>query len=171
MSDVDWATIDAASQGRLDPNELSVAIERGVSVGSMRFRRRLAIWWVLVAGAVLALTVSCFIARDALHGPSAASPSRASGSAVPPVVTGVSPDSGNDTGGTTVTITGTALTDASAVTFGSANATDVQVVSDTQITATTPPGSGTVDVTVTTPAGISQTGPPKARYTYEFSEP
>ena len=42
---------------------------------------------------------------------------------VPPVptVTGVSPASGPSTGGTTVTVTGTGLTGASAVNFGAGN--------------------------------------------------
>ena len=73
-------------------------------------------------------------------------------------VTGVNPSSGPPAGGTVVTITGTNLASASAVTFGSTPATSFTVNGDSQITATSPPGSGTVDVTVTTPAGgTSQT--------------
>ena len=78
--------------------------------------------------------------------------------APPPTVTGVNPSSGPPAGGTVVTITGTNLASASAVTFGSTPATSFTVHGETQITATSPPGSGTVDVTVTTPAGgTSQT--------------
>jgi hypothetical protein len=73
--------------------------------------------------------------------------------APPPTVTRVNPSSGPPAGGTVVTITGTNLASASAVTFGSTPATSFTVDGDTQITATSPPGSGTVDVTVTTPAG------------------
>lgn len=73
----------------------------------------------------------------------------------PPVVTSVSPSQGSQAGGTAVTITGSGLTGAVAVRFGSALATDVVVVSDTQITATTPAGTGTVHVTVTGPGGTS----------------
>ena len=58
-------------------------------------------------------------------------------------------------GGTTVTITGTNLTGASEVKFGSAKATALKAESPTQVTATSPAGSGTVDVTVTTPGGTS----------------
>lgn len=65
-----------------------------------------------------------------------------------PVVTGIDPDSGPTTGGTEVTITGSGFTDASAVKFGSADATDFSVVSDTSITAESPSGTGTVDITV-----------------------
>ena len=72
-----------------------------------------------------------------------------------PVVTGVSPTTGPTAGGTSVTITGTDLTSASAVHFGSASATNVTPVSATSVTATAPAGTGTVDVTVTTSNGTS----------------
>ena len=73
-----------------------------------------------------------------------------------PTVTGVSPGSGPDSGGTAVTITGTGFTGATAANFGSASATGVNVLDDSTITATAPPGSaGTVDVTVIGPAGTS----------------
>ena len=55
-------------------------------------------------------------------------------------------------GGTRVTISGSDLTDVSAVRFGSAAATGV-TGSDNQITAASPAGTGTVYVTVTTPGG------------------
>ncbi len=72
-----------------------------------------------------------------------------------PAVTAVGPTVGSTAGGSTVTITGTNLTGATAVDFGGTAAT---ITSDTatQITATSPAGvAGTVDVTVTTPAGTS----------------
>jgi hypothetical protein len=57
-----------------------------------------------------------------------------------------------------VTITGTRLSGATAVKFGSANATSYKVESETAITATPPESkTGTVDVTVTTPGGTSAT--------------
>jgi hypothetical protein len=69
---------------------------------------------------------------------------------VPPTVSAVSPNSGSTGGGTAVTITGTNFVSGATVTFGSAAATNVAVVSSTSITATTPAGSaGTVTVTVT----------------------
>lgn len=76
--------------------------------------------------------------------------------AVPPapVVTGVSPASGPQGGGTSVTITGTSLANASSVDFGTAAGT-VTADSATSITATSPAGTGTVDVVVTTPGGTS----------------
>ncbi|WP_201295394.1 MULTISPECIES: IPT/TIG domain-containing protein [Nocardia] len=72
-----------------------------------------------------------------------------------PSVSGVSPNQGPTTGGTTVTLTGTNLTGATAVTFGATAAVSFTVNSATQVTAVAPPGSGTVQVTVTTPAGTS----------------
>ncbi|MFI4991336.1 MAG: S8 family serine peptidase [Solirubrobacterales bacterium] len=75
----------------------------------------------------------------------------------PAVVTGVSPNSGPAHGGTAVTITGAHLDGATAVRFGSANATSFTVESPSSITAQAPAGAGAVDVTVATPGGTSPT--------------
>ena len=76
-----------------------------------------------------------------------------------PTVSGVSPASGSTAGGTSVSITGTNLTGATAVRFGATNATAFTVNSATSITATAPAaGAGVVDITVTTPTGTSGTG-------------
>jgi hypothetical protein len=75
-----------------------------------------------------------------------------------PTVTSVYPNMGVKTGGTFVIITGTALTAATAVKFGTSAALTYSVNSATQISATSPPGSGIVDVTVTTAGGTSATG-------------
>ncbi|HUZ52871.1 MAG TPA: IPT/TIG domain-containing protein [Streptosporangiaceae bacterium] len=72
-----------------------------------------------------------------------------------PAITTIVPKDGPITGGTPVTITGSAFTGATAVSFGGTPAT-YNVDSDTQITATSPAhAAGTVDVTVTTPGGTS----------------
>ncbi|MFD6023921.1 IPT/TIG domain-containing protein [Streptomyces griseoluteus] len=77
-----------------------------------------------------------------------------------PVVTAVTPDSGPTSGGTSVVITGTGFTGASAVRFGGVPATSFTVNSATQITAVTPAGApGAAAVTVTTPAGTSAASP------------
>jgi hypothetical protein len=97
-----------------------------------------------------------------------------------PAVTGVSPASGTDMGGTPVTITGTGLAQATRVTFGGVagritahsdtritvasppstgtTVTTAAITTDsgTRITGTGPPGTGTVDIIVTTPNGISK---------------
>ena len=75
-----------------------------------------------------------------------------------PTVTSVTPNNGPPAGGTSVTITGTNFSGATAVKFGGNAAGLFSVVSATQITATSPAGTGTVDVTVTTPGGTSATG-------------
>ncbi len=76
--------------------------------------------------------------------------------AVAPEVTSVSPDSGPALGGTLVTITGTDLTGATAVTVGGTAVSSYTVHSNTTITATTPAGDpGAADVVVTTPHGNS----------------
>jgi hypothetical protein len=75
-----------------------------------------------------------------------------------PTVASLSPVAGPLAGGTVVTITGTGLTGATAVSFGSIAATNIMVSSDTTITATSPAGpTGAVDVVVTTPGGVSLT--------------
>ena len=74
----------------------------------------------------------------------------------PPVVTAISSTSGSTDGGTTVTITGTGFTGATAVDFGGAAAT-FTVDSDTTISALSPLGTGTVDVTVKSANGTSAT--------------
>jgi hypothetical protein len=83
-----------------------------------------------------------------------------------PCVLSLTPKSGPAGGGTTVTITGSGFTGATAVKFGTAAATSVVINgTGTSLTARAPAGTGTVNVTVTTPAGTSPTGP-VARYTY-----
>ena len=72
-----------------------------------------------------------------------------------PAISGVSPNDGIASGGTTVTITGTGLAGATSVRFGDAAAI-ITADSSTQITVTTPRGTGTVNLIVTTPAGTSQ---------------
>ncbi|ADQ80263.1 cell surface receptor IPT/TIG domain protein [Paludibacter propionicigenes WB4] len=74
-----------------------------------------------------------------------------------PIISSISPSSGLTTGGTSVTITGSNFTNATAVKFGSSNATGFSVNSATSISATSPSGSGTVDITVTTTGGTSAT--------------
>jgi photosystem II stability/assembly factor-like uncharacterized protein len=74
----------------------------------------------------------------------------------PPTVSGVAPSTGSTLGGTSVTITGTNFTGATAVTFAGTPATSVSVVNATTITAVAPAGlAGTASVLVTTPYGIS----------------
>jgi hypothetical protein len=76
-----------------------------------------------------------------------------------PAITGVSPFEGSVLGGEEVTITGTNLNGASAVTFGEVPATSFTVEGEETIHAVAPPQAqvGTVGVTVTTLAGESPT--------------
>jgi hypothetical protein len=72
----------------------------------------------------------------------------------PPAITTLAPDSGTTTGGTKVTITGTQLTGASKVLFGTATAASFKVTSPTTVTATTAANAaGKVSVSVETTHG------------------
>ncbi|WP_295808187.1 cadherin-like beta sandwich domain-containing protein [uncultured Nitratireductor sp.] len=73
-----------------------------------------------------------------------------------PSITNISPNNGPAAGGTSVTITGTNFTGATAVTFGGTAAASFTVNSSTTISAVTPAGTaGAVDVAVTTPGGTN----------------
>jgi hypothetical protein len=75
--------------------------------------------------------------------------------AASPAITSISPVGGLPSGGTSVTITGSGFTGATAVAFGGVAATKV-VVSDTKVTAVSPAHAvGTTNVRVTGPAGQS----------------
>ena len=87
-----------------------------------------------------------------------------------PTVTGVSPNTGSGVGGTSVTITGTNFSGASAVQFGTVAATAYTVDSATQITATAPAeAASTVDVFVTAPGGTSAANAPVDQFTFSTS--
>ncbi len=75
----------------------------------------------------------------------------------PPTVTDVSPGNGPESGGTSVTVTGTNFMNGASVKFGGGFASAVVVVSTTEITCNTPSGSGTVDVVVRNADGDSDT--------------
>lgn len=84
---------------------------------------------------------------------------------VPPVIASLSPALGLDSGGTSVTVTGTNLANTISVTVGGAAATSVTNVSDTEMTFTTPSGTiGTSDVVVTTSGGGPTTSSGGYRY-------
>jgi hypothetical protein len=72
-----------------------------------------------------------------------------------PTLTSLVPNQGPLSGGASVTLTGTQLTAATAVTFGATPAASFTVISDSTIVAVAPPGSGTIPVTVTTTGGTS----------------
>ncbi len=74
-----------------------------------------------------------------------------------PTVTGLNPSTGPQAGKTSVEITGTNFSGATAVKFGTATAPSFTVNSATSITAVSTAGAGIVDVTVTTPGGTSAT--------------
>ena len=72
---------------------------------------------------------------------------------VTPHITSFVPTSG--AAGTSVTITGTELTQASTVTFGGVKATTFIVKSDSEVTADVPTGAKTGKIAITTSGGIA----------------
>ncbi|HEY2217540.1 MAG TPA: IPT/TIG domain-containing protein, partial [Solirubrobacteraceae bacterium] len=89
-----------------------------------------------------------------------------------PAVSGISPGIGPQAGGTSVTITGTGFTGATAVEFGPLSTTNFTVDSPTEITAVTPravplPENGFLTVKVKTAAGTS----PNSGVLYGFLPP
>ncbi len=75
-----------------------------------------------------------------------------------PQVTSVSPSSGPTGGGTSVTISGSNLSGATSIMFGTIPAASFTTVSSNEITAVSPSGSiGTVDITVTSGSTTSPT--------------
>ncbi|MEV2244283.1 IPT/TIG domain-containing protein [Streptomyces sp. NPDC049970] len=86
---------------------------------------------------------------------------------MPPTISTVSPSQGPTTGGTTVTLTGTGMTGATGVRFGSTGATSFTVNSATQITAVSPPrAAGAAAVTILHPTGNSNS----VTFTYVVSQ-
>lgn len=95
-----------------------------------------------------------------------------------PTVSSLSPSSGPV--GTSVAITGTGLTGATAVSFNGTSTTDYAVSSPTTITATVPAGADTGPVSVTTPGGtatstadftVTTTPPPTGTQRFEETDP
>lgn len=86
-----------------------------------------------------------------------------------PTLSAVSPVAGPTAGGSSVTLTGTNLVGATAVTFGGVAATSFVVNSATSITAITPAhAAGAVEVAVVTPAGSAIL---PGGYTYQSPNP
>jgi hypothetical protein len=87
-----------------------------------------------------------------------------------PVLSSISPNSGPETGGTTITLTGKNFKEGATVTVGGNAATNVTVVSKTEITAVTPPGPvGTANVVVKNP-DVEQLSAPQT-FTYTDATP
>lgn len=75
-----------------------------------------------------------------------------------PTVTSMNPTGGTANGGQTVTITGSGLSGATQVRFGSAVAAELNVASDRQLTVTAPAGAGAAAVTIVTANGTAAAG-------------
>jgi hypothetical protein len=86
-----------------------------------------------------------------------------------PEITNVGPNQGPLDAGTSVTVTGLALSDSLSFVFGTTAATSVKCSSSTSCTMIAPAhAAGTVDILANTPWGYANSTPnPKDRYTYE----
>ena len=83
-----------------------------------------------------------------------------------PTVTSISPTSGPEAGGTSVTVNGTGFTSASTVKFGTTSGTGVYYISASELSVTSPAGTGVVDVTVTTPGVGTSATSSEDQFTY-----
>jgi glutamate dehydrogenase/leucine dehydrogenase len=101
------------------------------------------------------------------NGTSATVPADQYDYAVQASITSVSPSSGPQQGGTTVTLTGAGFTGATSVTFGAVAGTDLTVLSDSSLTVVSPAGDAGHDpeLQVTAPGGKSLLNT-KYRFTY-----
>lgn len=70
-----------------------------------------------------------------------------------PTVTSVYPSFGPESGGETVTLSGTNMEGVTAVNFGATSAPSFTVINGATVVAEVPPGTGTVEVTVSPPCG------------------
>ncbi len=83
-------------------------------------------------------------------------------------VTGVAPAIGADTGGQSVTISGSGFQLGVAIAFGTTPATSIRIASTTEVTCVVPAGvPGRVDVRITNPDGTSA----EMRGAYEYGQP
>ena len=135
-----------------------------VRTDSARLRVSSAITLLLLAGAFGAL--SC--GKDTPTSPSTPATTTITTTTTtasdPPTVSAISPSSGGDIGGTTVTITGTNFAAGAGVLIGGVPASNVVVTSDTTITATTGAhDAAVVDIQVTVG---SQSGKLEGGFTY-----
>lgn len=123
--------------------------------GHTGHRRRARIARRCTFGCVVAMVV---LAGTAGVGSAADDPAPV---AAAPTVTSLVPNNGLDTGGTTVTVTGTGFTGATAVRFGPTPAASFTVVDDTTITAVSPARPvGIANVWVQTPEGTNTSAQP-----------
>jgi len=108
-----------------------------------------------------------FIPTAEPSNPASATP-QATTTPTTPTISSITPASGLLAGGSSITITGTNFTGASAVDFGTTPASSFNVISSTEIQATVPATStpGLTDVTITTPEGTSLSTAPDAGYLY-----
>jgi hypothetical protein len=119
-------------------------------------RRTRRLWKLATSGTLLALAALALIAALAA-------------ASSPPTIESINHKTGPGLGGQTVVIEGQNLSGATAVHFGSAEAS-FTVKSATQIRAVSPPGAGIVAITVTTPEGTSAHAPAD-EYIYEARVP
>ena len=105
---------------------------------------RRSICWIVLSAALLTFAPAAFLETAA------------TAADAPPTLSGIAPQSGPWSGGTTVTLPVPDLESAYSVMFGGMSA-GILSESDTEITAFSPMGSGSVTVTVTTPYGSVDT--------------
>jgi len=149
----------------LDGDPLAAVLDEGPAHGTVALNRDGGYVYTPAAGFVGTDSFT-YHAADGLADSALATVALAVGEPVAPVVSSVSPGSGQPFGGTLVTVSGRGFAGATAVAFGEAPATRYLVLTDSQIVALAPAGdTGPVAVRVTTPAGTNA-ATPGACYAY-----
>lgn len=160
MSRVDWPRVDAALAELFDSAAIEVAVDEGLRLGDLRFRRTLRLLQAVAVTAVVLVTGAALMLQGSVHAEPESAPTPPPPSHALPVVQSVSPHAGSREGGQTVVVTGLHLAGAEKVLFGETGVSDLVSVSDHQVVVVSPPHAPEdVSVTVVADAGTSRAAP------------
>ena len=164
MSRVDWPRVDASLAELLDPAAIDAAVDEGLRLGDLRFRRTLRLLQAVAVTAVVVVTGAALMLQGSVHAESEHPPPPPSHAL--PVVQSVFPAAGSHEGGLTVSVRGLHLGDVDTVFFGDTAVSDLEKVSDDAVFVVTPAHEpGPVPVTVVA-GGEKSRANPSATFTF-----
>lgn len=162
MTRVDWPRVDASVAELFDSAAIDAAVDEGLRLGDLRFRRTLRLLQAVAAAAVVVVTGAALMLQGSVHAESEQPPP----SHALPVVQSVSPAAGSHEGGLTVSVSGLHLGDVDTVFFGGTAVSDPEKVSDDTVIVVTPAHEpGPVPVTVVA-GGEKSRADPGATFTF-----